>query len=99
MELGRKEKLLVLIVLLTGFILGVVMFGPKFITKLQIEFGMKGKIMLIEECISMPGCAISTDELDIYNHYKELEKNKKFKEFEETELGKFLIKEGVEKKE
>jgi len=92
MEISYKIKLVISIIVLTVFILGVVMFGPKFIHKIQMEFGFKGKIELIEKCIPMPGCAITTDELDLYNNYKILEKNKTFKELEETELGKVLIK-------
>ena len=99
MELSRKSKLIIFILLHVLFVLGVAIFGPKFITKLQMEFGFKGKIELIEECISMPGCAITTEELDIYNHYKKLQSNQKFKELEETELGRFLLKEGLEHKE
>ena len=40
----------------------------------------------------MPGCAITTDELDLYKHYKTLEKNKMFQELKETELGEILLK-------
>jgi hypothetical protein len=99
MDLSRKSKFIIFVMILVVFVLGVAMFGPKFITKLQIEFGMKGKIMLIEECLAMPGCAISTDELDIYNHYIELEKNQKFKDLEETEVGRFLLREGMQERE
>ena len=99
MELSKKAKFIIFVILLTIFVLGVAVYGPKFIQKLQIEFGLKGKIELIEECIPMPGCAITTDELDLYKHYKTLQKNKIFKEFEETELGEILLKREVEKKE
>ncbi len=92
MEISHKTKLVIFVILLTVFMLGVAMFGPKFIHKIQMEFGFMGKIELIEECIPMPGCAITTDELDLYNKYKILEKNKTFKEFKETELGNILIK-------
>ena len=76
MELSKKAKFIIFVILLTIFVLGVAVYGPKFIQKLQIEFGLKGKIELIEECIPMPGCAITTDELDLYKHYKTLQKNK-----------------------
>jgi len=95
MEISHKAKLVLSIIVLTVFILGVAIFGPKFITKLQMEFGLKAKIELIEECIPMPGCAITTDELDLYNHYKMIKKNKTFKGLEETELGELLLKEGI----
>ncbi len=97
MEISNKTKLIISIIVLTVFILGVAMFGPKFITKLQMELGLKGKIELIEECILMPGCAITTDELDLYNHYKMIKKNKSFQELEKTELGEFLLQEGLNK--
>ena len=99
MEVSHKTKLVIFVILLTVFILGVAMFGPKFIHKIQIEFGFKGKIERIEACILMPGCAITTDELDLYNHYKILEKNKTFKELEETELGNILIQRETNKEQ
>lgn len=95
MKTEHRTKLIIFTIVLTVFVLGVAIFGPKLITKLQVEFGLKNKILLIEECIPMPGCAITTDELDLYNHYKTLEKNKIFQELEETEVGEFLIKEGL----
>ena len=67
------------------------------VLNLSIKFRLKGKIELIEECIPMPGCAITTDELDLYNKYKILEKNKTFKELEESELGNILIKREINK--
>jgi len=99
MEVSHKTKLVIFVILLTVFILGAAMFGPKFIYKIQLEFGFKGKIERIEECILMPGCAITTDELDLYNHYKILEKNKTFKELEKTELGNILIKRETNKEQ
>ena len=95
MEINHKTKFIIFIFVLVVFILGMVIFGPKFITKLQVEFGFKNKIILIEECIAMPGCSITTDELDLYNHYKMIKKNETFKELEETEVGEFLLKEGL----
>ena len=99
MELTKKTKFIIFVILLTIFVLGVAIFGPKFVQKLQIEFGLKGKIELIEECILMPGCAITTDELDLLNHYKTLEENSLFKELKETELGEILLKREAYKEE
>ena len=97
MKTEHKTKAIIFFILLIVLILAVAIFGPKVITKLQMEFGLKAKIELIEECIPMPGCAITTDELDLYNHYKMLKETKTFKELEETELGEFLLKEGLTK--
>lgn len=91
MEIRKKAKLIVFIMILTVFILGVVMLGPKFIYKVQMKFGFKGMIDNIEQCIAMPGCAITTDELDIYNHYKTFVESETGKEFKESELGNLVL--------
>lgn len=95
MKTEHKTRLIIFVIILIIFVLGVAIFGPKFITKLQMEFGLKAKIELIEECIPMPGCAITTEELELYKHYKMIKKTKTYKELEETELGEFLLKEGL----
>jgi hypothetical protein len=93
MEISNQTKLVVLISLLTVFVLGVSIGGPKFIHKIQMHFGFKGKIDLIEECIAMPGCAISTNELEMYTNYKALQESEVVQEFKETDLAEDLEEE------
>ena len=79
-----------MIIVLAVFILGVVIGGPAFIHKVQMQLGFKGKIDLIEQCIEMPGCAISTNELELYNNYKALYESEVVEELKESDLGKNL---------
>ncbi len=90
MEISSKTKSIVLVILLVLFILGVTISGPKFINKLQMQFGFKGKIDLIEKCLETSGCAISADELDLYTNYKMLQESKIGKKLKETKIGKAL---------
>jgi len=93
MEISNKTKSTVLIIVLTVFILGVTISGPKFINKVQMQFGFKGKIDLIEQCLATTGCAISTDELDLYNNYKTAQESKVGKKLKESEVGKAIKEE------
>jgi len=99
MNLSHKSKWIIFAGGSVLFVLGVAIFGSSFITKLQMQFGLKGKIELIEECITMPGCAITTDELEFYKNYKTIKKSKTFQELEMTEMGGFLLKEGLNEKQ
>ena len=98
MDLSNNTKKIIFTIILTIFILGVTISGPKFINKVQMMFGFKGKIELIEKCIAMPSCAISTDELDFYENYKKLESSKIGKKLKDTNLAKDLEKE-IQKEE
>lgn len=93
MEVSDKSKSTIKIILLTIFILGVTISGPKFINNIQMQFGFKGKVDLIEQCLTTSGCAISTEELDLYNNYKMLQKSKVGEKMHNTELGKSLKEE------
>jgi len=91
--LSNKTKITLLTILLTLFILGATILGPKFINNVQMQFGFKGKIDLIEQCLKTKGCAISPDDLDLYTIYKKLEESEEGKRLKETKLGKSLEKE------
>ena len=93
MDLSNNTKKIIFTIILTIFILGVTISGPKFINKIQMMFGFKGKVELIERCIKTPSCAITTDELDFYENYQKLESSKAGKRFKDSELGKNLEKE------
>ena len=98
MDLSNNTKKIIFTIILTIFILGVTISGPKFINKVQMMFGFKGKIELIERCITTPSCAITTDELDFYENYKKLESSKIGKKLKDTDLAKDLEKE-IQKEE
>ena len=90
MEISNQTKLAALIIVLTISVLGVIIGGPAFIHKVQMQLGFKGKIDLIVQCIEMPGCAISTNELELYNNYKALYEREVVEELKESDLGKDL---------
>jgi hypothetical protein len=93
MELSSKTKITMLVIVLTVFILGTTMYGPKFINKIQMQFGFKGKVDLIEQCLATTGCAISADELDLLTKYRLLEKSELGVKLKNSELGKSLKEE------
>ncbi len=98
MEISNKTKFIVFVIFLVVFILGVTISGPKFINKLQMQFGFKGKIDLIEKCLTTSGCAISADELDLYTNYKTAQESKIGKKLKESKIGKALKEEEQKEK-
>jgi hypothetical protein len=69
MGASNQVKLVVLVCVIAVLVVGISVGGPKFINAMQIHFGSKGKIELIERCIEMPGCTIGPDDLDFYDRY------------------------------
>ena len=69
MDASNQVKLVVLACVIAVLVVGISIGGPKFINALQLHFGSKGKIELIDRCIKMPGCSIGPDELDFYDRY------------------------------
>ena len=90
---GTKIKLTLFIVVLTGLILGLVISGPQFFYKMQMQFGFKGKIDIIEQCLTTKGCAITTDELELYNQFHKFENSDLKKRLKKTDFGKSLVEE------
>lgn len=87
-HVSKKTKSLVLVAAIFSLFLGISMGGPKFVRAVQIQFGSKGKIELIERCIEMPGCSIGPDDLDFQDRYyavRESELGKKVKEIDAVE--------------
>ena len=68
-DISNKTKLLVFACIIAVLVVGISVGGPKFINAIQMQFGSKGKIELIERCIDMPGCSIGPDDLDFYDRY------------------------------
>jgi hypothetical protein len=69
-EISNSMKLGVLLVIVTVLALGVSIGGPKFVHFVQMQFGNKGKVELLEQCIAMPGCSIGPSDLEFYERYK-----------------------------
>lgn len=86
--MSNRIKLILLVIVLTLSIVGITLGGPSFIHRVQMHFGIKGKVELIERCIAMPGCAISTQELELLERYETLQASDAMEEFKETELGR-----------
>ena len=86
--MSNKATIIALIGITVGLFVGISLGGPKFVSTVQMQFGSKGKIELIERCIEMPGCAIGPDDLDFQDRYyavRESELGKKVKESDAVE--------------
>ena len=67
--------------------------GAKFINAVQMQFGSKGKIDLIDRCIEMPGCSIGPDDLDFYERYHVIRGSDVAQKIKESETVEQLLKE------
>ena len=88
MDASKQVKLVVLVCVIAILVVGISIGGPKFVNALQMHFGSKGKIELIDRCIEMPGCSISPNDLDFYERYhaiRESEAGQKIKESDAVE--------------
>jgi len=84
----NQVKLVVLVCVIAVLVVGISVGGPKFINAVQIHFGAKGKIELLDRCIDMPGCSIGPDDLDFYERYhaiRESDAAQKIKESDAVE--------------
>ena len=91
MDASNQVKLIVLACVIAVLVVGISIGGPKFINALQLHFGSKGKIELIDRCIEMPGCSIGPDELDFYEKYHAIQESDAVKELKEGEAAKKLL--------
>lgn len=86
--MSKKTAFLALIAIAICLFVGISLGGPKFVSAVQMQFGSKGKIEIIERCMKMPGCAIGPDDLDFQDRYyaiRESELGKKVKESDAVE--------------
>ena len=86
-------KLGVLVVIVVILALGISIGGPKFVNFVQMQFGNKGKVELLEQCIAMPGCSIGPDDLDFYERFKTVRESEAADEIRESEAVKDLVTE------
>jgi hypothetical protein len=92
-EISNSMKLGVLVVIVVILALGISIGGPKFVNFVQMQFGNKGKVELLEQCIAMPGCSIGPDDLDFYERFKTVRESEAADEIRESEAVKDLVTE------
>ena len=93
MDVSNQVKLVLLACIIAVLVVGISIGGPKFINFLQMQFGSKGKIDLIDRCIEMPGCTIGPDDLDFYERYHTIRESDVAHEIKESEAVQNLLEE------
>ena len=93
MEISNQVKLIVLACIIAVLGVGINIGGAKFVNAVQMHFGSKGKIDLINRCIEMPGCSIGPDDLDFYDRYHTLRESDVGQDIKESEAVKQLLEE------
>ena len=92
-DISNKTKLVVFACIIAVLVVGISIGGPKFINAVQMHFGSKGKVDLIERCIDMPGCSISPDDLDFYDRYHTIRDSEVAHKIKESEAVEKLLQE------
>ena len=93
MDSSNQVKLVVLVCVVAVLVVGISVGGPKFINALQMHFGSKGKIELIDRCIEMPGCSIGPDDLDFYDRYQAIRESDTAEKIKESDAVEQLLTE------
>ena len=93
MAVSNKAKLVVFTCIIAVLVVGISIGGPKFINAVQMHFGSKGKIDLIERCVDMPGCSIGPDDLDFYERYHKIRDSKIADKIKESKAVEQLLQE------
>jgi hypothetical protein len=93
MGTSNQIKLVVLVCIIAVLVVGISVGGPKFINAVQMHFGSKGKIELIERCIEMPGCTIGPDELDFFDRYRAIRESDAAQKIKESDAVEPLLEE------
>ena len=93
MEVSNQVKLIILACIIAVLVVGISIGGPKFVNFVQMQFGSKGKIDLIERCIEMPGCSIGPDDLDFYDRYRTIRESDVGQKIKESEAVENLMQE------
>jgi len=93
MSISNPVKLVVLVCIIAILVVGISIGGPKFVNFVQMQFGNKGKIDLMEQCIEMPGCSIGPDDLDFYERYHKVRESDAAEKIRESDAGEKMLKE------
>lgn len=91
MDSSNQVKLVVLACVIAVLVVGINFGGPKFINALQMHFGSKGKIDLIDRCIAMPGCSIGPVDLDFYERYHTVRDSDAAQKIKESDVVEELL--------
>ena len=93
MDSSNQVKLVVFACVIAVLVVGISFGGPKFINALQMHFGSKGKINLIDRCIEKPGCSIGPDDLDFYERYHTIRDSDAAQKVKESDVIEELLEE------
>ena len=93
MAVSNSTKLIALSTVIAIVVLGISIGGPKFVNFVQMQFGSKGKMELLEQCIEMPGCSIGPADLEFYERYKTVRESETADKSREREAVKDLVTE------
>lgn len=93
MSSSSSVKLIALVCIIAILVVGISIGGPKFVNFVQMQFGNKGKIDLMEQCIEMPGCSIGPDDLDFYERYHKVRESDAAEKIRESDAGEKMLKE------
>lgn len=93
MGISNQTKVVVLASIIAVLVVGISIGGPKFINAVQLHFGSKGKIELMDRCIEMPGCAIGPDDLDFYERYHTIREGDAAQKIKESDIVEQMLEE------
>ena len=93
MGASNPVKLVVLVCVIAVLMVGISLGGPKLINAVQMHFGSKGKIDLIDRCMEMPGCTIGPDDLDFYERYHAIRESDVGQKIKESDVVEELLEE------
>ena len=87
----KSFKLIVIVLVLSFIVVGINIGGPKFVNAMQMQFGMKGRIDQLDQCIEMPGCSIGPNDLEFYQKYHIVKESDAAEELMESEKVEALL--------
>ena len=93
MAASNSTKLILLSSVIAILVLGISIGGPKFVHFIQMQFGSKGKVELLQQCIEMPGCSIGPADLEFYERFKTIRESEAADKIRESEAVKDLAEE------
>jgi len=92
-SISNSTKMVLLSVIIAILVVGISIGGPKFVNFIQMQFGSKGKVELLEQCIAMPGCSIGPSDLEFYERYKTVRESEAADKIRESDAVDDLVTE------
>ena len=93
MTASNSAKLILLSTVIATLVMGISIGGPEFVHFIQMQFGSKGRVELLQQCIDMPGCSIGPADLEFYERYKMVRESEAAEKIRESEAVKDLVTE------